>query len=343
MAIKDTVIQVKNLIAKYGADGVRVGMLLCSAAGNDLLFDENLTEQGRNFSNKIWNAFRLVKGWTVDENLTQPKAAEAAVVWFNNMLNREIAQIDDDFAKYRLSEALMNVYKLFWDEFSSWFLEMVKPGYQQPIDKKTYESVLEIFEKMLALLHPFMPFITEELWHLIGERKAGESLMISPMPKAQKFDSQILEQFELMKEVIAGVRNIRQEKNIPNKESLTLKIKSSTSLGIGNESIMVKLAGLEKLDYISEKLEGAASFMVKSTEFYVPIDGFINVAEEIARLKAELDYSKGFLESVIRKLSNERFVSGAPAQVVETEKRKQADAEVKIKVIEERLKALSAN
>lgn len=330
-----------NLIAKYGADGVRVGMLLCSAAGNDLLFDESLTEQGRNFSNKIWNAFRLVKGWKVDENLPQPKSAEAAIEWFNNMLNREIAQVDDDFTKYRLSEALMNVYKLFWDEFSSWFLEMVKPGYQQPIDLKTYNAVLEIFEKMLALLHPFMPFISEELWQLISERKEGESLMVSPQPKAERYDAELIERFELMKEIIAGVRNIRQEKNIPNKDSLTLIAKSSVKLSTGIESIIVKLAGLDKLEYTDQKPEGAASFLIKSSEFFIPIDGFINVDEEIARLKAELDYTKGFLDSVIRKLSNEKFVSGAPAQVVENERKKQVDAEAKIMVIEQRLNALN--
>lgn len=330
-----------NLIAKYGADGVRVGMLLCSAAGNDLLFDESLTEQGRNFSNKIWNAFRLVKGWKVDENLPQPKSAEAAIEWFNNMLNREIAQVDDDFTKYRLSEALMNVYKLFWDEFSSWFLEMVKPGYQQPIDLKTYNAVLEIFEKMLALLHPFMPFISEELWQLISKRKKGESLMVNPQPKAEKYDAELIERFELMKEIIAGVRNIRQEKNIPNKDTLTLIAKSSVKLNTGIESIIVKLAGLDKLEYTDQKPEGAASFLIKSSEFFIPIDGFINVDEEIARLKAELDYTKGFLDSVIRKLNNEKFVSGAPVQVVENERKKQVDAEAKIMVIEQRLNALN--
>ena len=234
-----------DLIAKYGADGVRVGMLLCSAAGNDLLFDENLTEQGRNFSNKIWNAFRLVMGWQVDETIAQPESAKVAIEWFNNLLNREIAQIDDDFSKYRLSEALMNVYKLFWDEFSSWFLEMVKPAYQQPIDGETYKSVLEIFNKLLSVLHPFMPFITEELWHHLYPRKQGESIMVSQMPKAEVFDVALLEKVELMKEVVAGVRNLRQEKNIPNKNSLSLMVKSNDKFDEGIERVIVKLAGLD--------------------------------------------------------------------------------------------------
>ncbi|MBN1989112.1 MAG: valine--tRNA ligase [Bacteroidales bacterium] len=330
-----------DLIAKYGADGVRVGMLLCSPAGNDVLFEESQTEQGRNFSNKIWNAFRLVKGWEVNADIEQPVSAKAAIEWFNHLLNKEIAQIDDDFDKYRISEALMAVYKLFWDEFSSWFLEMVKPAYQQPIDATTYAAVLEIFEKMLALLHPYMPFITEELWQLIRERTQGESLMVSPMPKSQASDAQLIERFELMKETIAGVRTIRQEKNIPQKDKLKLFVSSTESLGENVESIIVKLAGLELLQYTSDKVDGAASFMVRSTEFFVPLEGFIDVEEEISKLKTELEYTKGFLNSVAKKLSNERFVSGAPANVVDMERKKQADAEAKIQVIEERLAALS--
>jgi len=330
-----------DLIAKYGADGVRVGMLLCSPAGNDLLFEETLPEQGRNFCNKIWNAYRLVKGWEVDENLAQPISSKAAIIWFNNILNREIAQIDDDFEKYRISEALMAVYKLFWDEFSSWLLEMVKPGYQQPIDAKTYHALINIFEKMLLLLHPYMPFITEELWQYLRERKQGDSLMISQMPKAEKYDATLLDRYELMKEAIAGIRTIRQEKNIPNKQSLKFFIKSDVKFGDDIESIIIKLAGLESLSYTTEKVEGAASFLIKSVEFYVPLEGLIDAEEEIAKLKVELDYTKGFLSSVMKKLSNEKFVSGAPAQVVDVERRKQADAESKIKVIEERLALLS--
>ncbi|MHC1705841.1 MAG: valine--tRNA ligase [Tenuifilaceae bacterium] len=330
-----------DLIAKYGADGVRVGMLFCSPAGNDLLFEETLPEQGRNFSNKIWNAYRLVKGWEVDEKLPQPVASKAAISWFNNILNKEIVQIDDHFEKYRISEALMAVYKLFWDEFSSWLLEMVKPAYQQPIDAKTYGELVELFEKMLTILHPYMPFITEELWQFLRERKHGESLMISQMPKSNGFDSNLIERFEIMKEAIAGIRTIRQEKNIPNKQSLKLFIKSDEKFGDEIESIIIKLAGLETLSYTNEKVEGASSFMIKSTEFYVPLEGLIDTKEEIAKLKAELEYTQGFLASVMKKLSNERFVNSAPAQVVDIEKRKQADAESKIKVIEERIALLS--
>ena len=283
-----------DLIAKYGADGVRIGMLLCSPAGNDLLFEETLPEQGRNFSNKIWNAYRLVKGWEIDSKLPQPVSSAAAIKWFNNMLNREIAQIDDDFEKYRISEALMCVYKLFWDEFSSWLLEMVKPAYQQPIDAKTYNDLVEIFEKMLTLLHPYMPFITEELWHFMGERKQGESLMNKQMPKSEAYDSDLLEQFESMKEIIAGVRTIRQEKNIPNKQSLKLFIKSSDKLGEDVESIILKLSNLENLSYTSDKVEGAGSFMIKSSEFYVPLEGLVNAEEEIAKLKPNLSTQKVF-------------------------------------------------
>ena len=326
-----------DLIAKYGADGVRVGMLFCSPAGNDLLFEESLPEQGRNFNNKIWNAYRLVKGWEVDEKIAQPLSSKTAIYWFNNILNREIAQIDDHFDKYRISEALMAVYKLFWDEFSSWLLEMVKPAYQQPIDKKTYDALVDIFEKMLALLHPFMPFITEELWQYLRERKNGDSLMISQMPVAEGYDSNLIERFELVKEIIAGVRTIRQEKNIPNKQSLKLIIKSMDKFGDEIESIIIKMAGLEKLSYVNEKVEGAASFLIKSIEFYIPLEGLVDADEEISKLNTELEYTRGFLASVLKKLSNEKFVSGAPAQVVEVERRKQADAESKIKVIEERL------
>jgi valyl-tRNA synthetase len=329
-----------DLIAKYGADGVRVGMLLCSAAGNDLLFDENLTEQGRNFSNKIWNAFRLVKGWSVDETIEQPQSSKAAIEWFTNILNCEIAQIDDDFSKYRLSEALMNVYKLFWDEFSSWFLEMVKPAYQQPIDAKSYNQVLDLFDKMIRLLHPFMPFITEELWQLLQQRQQGESIMLTQIPPITKYNDEIIASFEEMKEIVAGIRNIRQQKNIPNKQSLALYVKSNQKYTPEIQSVIVKLGGLELFEYSDSKIDDSASFLVKSTEFFVPLKGLIDEGEEIAKLTEELNYAKGFLQSVIKKLSNERFVSSAPAQVVESERKKQADAEEKIRVIEERLASM---
>lgn len=329
-----------DLIAKYGADGVRVGMLLCSPAGNDLLFDEALTEQGRNFSNKIWNAFRLVKGWQVDEAAAQPESARAGVEWFNNQLNKAIEQADDDFDKYRISEALMNLYKLFWDEFSSWYLEIIKPGYGQPIDGKTYKATLEIFEKILSLLHPYMPFITEELWQHLRERNDGESIMVSLMPKSNGYDASILEQFEQVKDVIAGVRTIRQEKNIAIKQQLSTSIRSNDKFADGNEAIIVKLAGLDKLSYVEAKVDGAASFMVGTIEIYVPLEGLIDAAEEKAKLIEELNYTKGFLDSVMKKLSNERFVNSAPANVVDLERKKQADALDKIKTLEERISSL---
>ncbi|HPN23227.1 MAG TPA: valine--tRNA ligase, partial [Tenuifilaceae bacterium] len=329
-----------DLMAKYGADGVRVGMLLCSPAGNDLLFDEALTEQGRNFCNKIWNAFRLVKGWQVDETVAQPESARAGVEWFNNQLNKAIEQADDDFDKYRISEALMNLYKLFWDEFSSWYLEIIKPAYGQPIDGKTYKATLEIFEKILSLLHPYMPFITEELWQHLRERNDGESIMVSLMPKSNGYDAKILEQFEKVKEIIAGVRTIRQEKNIAIKQQLSTSIRANSKFNGGNEAIIVKLAGLENLSYVDAKIDGAASFMVGNIEVYIPLEGLIDAAEEKAKLIEELNYTKGFLDSVMKKLSNERFVNSAPANVVDLERKKQADALDKIKTLEERISSL---
>ena len=329
-----------DLMAKYGADGVRVGMLLCSPAGNDLLFDEALTEQGRNFCNKIWNAFRLVKGWQVDETGAQPESARAGIEWFNNQLNKAIEQADDDFDKYRISEALMNLYKLFWDEFSSWYLEIIKPAYGQPIDGQTYRATLEIFEKILSLLHPYMPFITEELWQHLRERNDGESIMVSLMPKSNGYDASILEQFEKVKEIIAGVRTIRQEKNIAIKQQLSTSIRTNSKLDGGHEAVIVKLAGLENLSYVDSKIDGAASFMVGNLEVYVPLEGFVDAEEEKTKLMEELNYTKGFLESVMKKLSNERFVNSAPANVVDLERKKQADALDKIKTLEERISSL---
>jgi valyl-tRNA synthetase len=329
-----------DLVKQFGADGMRMGMMLCSPAGNDILYDDNLPEQGRNFSNKIWNAFRLVKGWNVDSAIPQPEHSALAIDWFNNMLSREMEQINDHFDKHRLSEAMMTVYKLFWDEFSSWLLEIIKPAYQAPIDAKTHKEVLDIFEKLIKLLHPFMPFITEELWQLMETRNDGESIMNTMLPEVQPYNSDLIARFELMKEVVAGVRTIRQDKNIPNKQSLSLYVKSASNALNGIESVIVKLAGLSELQSTTEKVEGSASFMVKSDEYFVPLTGLINNDDEIARLTKELNYAKDFLESVMKKLSNERFVNSAPAQVVDVEKKKQADAEEKIKVIEERLAAL---
>ena len=328
-----------QLIEQYGADGVRMGLMLAAPAGNDIPFDDALCEQGRNFNNKIWNAFRLVKGWTVDDTIAQPEASAIAVKWFKMQLDKTIAEVDDSFSKYRLSEAMMAVYKLFWDEFSSWYLEMVKPGYQQPIDKATYEATLGFFDALLRLLHPFMPFITEELWQALEPRKEGESLMVAQMPEVAVADSAYLDAFEIVKEIVGGVRTIRLQKNIPNKDALELQI-----VGEHNEAfnaVIAKMCNLSSISKVEEKAAGAVSFLVRTTEYAVPLGNLINVEEELAKLQEELKYQKGFLTSVMKKLDNENFVSKAPAKVIEMEKKKQADAESKIKSIEESIAALT--
>ncbi|MFO7828497.1 MAG: valine--tRNA ligase [Bacteroidales bacterium] len=327
-----------ELMDKYGADGVRVGMLLCSPAGGDLLFDESLTEQGRNFGNKIWNAFRLVKSWKVNEKAEQPEHARKSVEWFKHRLHAEIENINDLYDKYRLSDALMAVYKLFWDEFSSWYLELVKPAYQKPIDPKTYEQTLEFFDRLLKLLHPFMPFITEEIWQLMEKRDAGQSIMVEKLPKAESYDEDIIETFELVKEIISAVRNIRNENNLPQKELLPLKVNGEYTNQY--DSCIVKMANLSKIETTHQKIEGAVSFMVKSAEFYIELGNLVDVEEEIKKLNEELAYQKGFLNTVMKKLNNERFVKNAPEKVVNIEKQKQADAEAKIKVLEDRIASL---
>lgn len=331
-----------ELIEKYGADGVRVGMLLCSPAGGDLLFDESLTEQGRNFANKIWNAFRLVKMWQISEDIPQPEHSKIAVEWFDAVLNETIAKVNDQYNKYRLSEALMLLYKLFWDEFSSWYLEMVKPLYQKPMDKATYESTIEFFEKLMLMLHPIMPFITEEIWQLIKERSNGESIMISQMPKTHKHDKSLVSHFESVKEVIASVRAVRLEKKLPNKDELQLFIKSSeNNLDHRFIPVVKKMAVLSGVQHINEKPENAISFLVKTTEYYIPLTENFDKAGEAEKIKKELEYIRGFLSSVLKKLDNERFVQSAPEKVLEIEKAKKADAESKIKALEERLASLS--
>ncbi|MGL5920562.1 MAG: class I tRNA ligase family protein, partial [Bacteroidales bacterium] len=322
-----------ELIKNFGADGVRMGLMLAAPAGNDVLFDDSLCEQGRNFNNKIWNAFRLVKGWQVDDSIAQPEAAASAIKWFDALLSRTIEIVNDSFNKYRISEALMEIYKLFWDEFSSWYLEMVKPGYQMPIDRATYEATLGFFDSLLRLLHPFMPFITEELWQAITERKDGESIMVELLPQAKAFDAKIISDFEAVKEIIAGVRTVRLQKNIPNKEELSLQI-----LGAHNDeynAVITKLCNLSALNKSEEKEAGAVSFLVGTTEYAVPLGSLLNVEEEIKKLEEELKYLQGFLKSVAAKLSNERFVSNAPQAVVDGERKKQSDAESKIKSLEE--------
>ena len=330
-----------DLIDRFGADGVRMGMMLAAPAGNDILFDEALCEQGRNFCNKIWNAFRLVQGWQVDKTAVQPETARLAVEWFNAKLRQSAAEIADLYSKYRLSEALMEVYHLFWDEFSSWFLEMVKPAYGSPIDVTTYEAVLEAFNHLLHLLHPFMPFITEELWQHLAERKEGESIMVSPQTIAvpAEGDDAILAQIEMMKNVVAGVRAIRNTKNISPREVLDLQVIAANPIA-ALDSLVVKMANVNGVVVVEAKGEGVSSFMVGTTEYAVPLGGLIDVEAEIAKAEAELKHLEGFLNGVKKKLSNERFVNNAPAAVVELERKKQSDAESKIATLKETIASL---
>ena len=325
------------LIEKFGADGVRMGLMLAAPAGNDILYDDSLCEQGRNFNNKIWNAFRLVKGWEVAD-IEQPEYAKTAVKWFEAVLNKTLAEVDDLFGKFRLSEALMAVYKLFWDEFSSWYLEMVKPAYGKPVDRATYEATLGFFDALLRLLHPFMPFITEELWQHIAERKDGESVMTALLPKAGAFSEQTIADMDVAKDIIAGIRTVRLQKNIPNKEELELQVMGEDNVPV--ESIIKKLANLSAVANVSEKDATAAAFMVGTTEYAVPLGNNINVEEELKKLEADLKYQEGFLQSVLKKLSNEKFVNNAPAKIIEMERKKQADAEAKIATLKESISAL---
>jgi valyl-tRNA synthetase len=328
-----------ELIDRFGADGVRMGMMLAAPAGNDILFDDALCEQGRNFNNKIWNAFRLVKGWQVAD-IEQPEYAQLATKWFDAMLSKTAAEVADLFSKYRLSEALMAVYKLFWDEFSSWYLEMAKPAYGQPIDRKTYEQTLAFFDKLLKLLHPFMPFITEELWQHIYDRKEGESLMVQTLDiDTTHIDEALVAQFEAVKEVIGGIRTIRLQKNIAQKEALELQVVGESPVA-AFDAVIRKLCNLRAASVVAQKAEGSASFMVGTTEYAVPLGNLINVEEELAKLEADLKYQEGFLQSVLKKLSNEKFVSKAPAQVIDMERKKQADAESKIASLKESIAAL---
>ena len=330
-----------DLIATYGADGVRVGMLLCSPAGGDLLFDEILPQQGAGFVSKIWNSFRLVNGWEVNTKLPQPEHSRIAISWFHEKFSQVVEQTDDHFDKFRISDALMNVYTTVRDEFSGWLLEMVKPAYQQPIDGKTYEELIDIFDEVLRFLHPFMPFVSEEIWQLLKERQIGDSIMISSWPKSTGYDETMIAQFEDVKEAIAGLRTIRTKNNIPNKDQIELAILEGDKGYVTTyDSVLVKMGNLSALNVVSEEVKLAASFLVKSTTFFVPMSGTIDVEEELKKLQTELDYTKGFLNSVVKKLSNERFVSSAPETVVAIERAKQADAEAKIKVMEEQIAGL---
>ncbi len=327
-----------ELIEKYGADGVRMGLMLAAPAGNDILYDDALCEQGRNFNNKIWNAFRLVKGWEVAD-IEQPEHSRLAVQWFDNVLRSTEAEVKDLFSKFRLNEALMAIYRLFWEEFSAWYLEAVKPAYQQPIDRATMDATLRFFDSLLRLLHPFMPFITEELWQHIDERKDGESIMYAPINLTPaEADTDLLKAMDEAKSIISGVRNVRLSKNIPQKQPMNLMIVGKWTNPF--KSIVEKLGGLESITDADAKDPAAASFMVGTTEYCVPLEGAINVEEEIKKLQAELDYAIGFLKSVEKKLSNERFVANAPEAVVAAERKKQADAQSKIKTLEESIAAL---
>ncbi|HPE43435.1 MAG TPA: valine--tRNA ligase, partial [Bacteroidales bacterium] len=331
-----------ELMNTYGADGVRVGMLLTSPAGNDLPFDEALCEQGRNFNNKIWNAMRLVKGWQSDSHIPQEATAKVAVDWFKARLNQTLIQIEDHFNKYRLSDALMAAYKLSWDDFCSWYLEMVKPQQGQAIDEQTLEATIGFFEDLMKLLHPFMPFITEEIWHLLRERKEGDDLIIASMPDTTTIDEKLLADFDFTAELINGIRKLRATKNIPFRDALEVQISDKNQeYNSRFESIIAKLCNLSKISMTDSPTAGSFGFVIKSTEVFVPLSDAIDPEEERKKLKEELNYTRGFLVSVEKKLQNERFVSGAPEQVVNRERQKKADAEARIKVIEQQLKTLS--
>jgi len=327
-----------QLISDFGADGVRVGLLLSSAAGNDLMFDENLCHQGKNFANKIWNGFRLIQSWEVDASIHQPEAARLAIQWYKAKFNQTLVQIEDHFAKYRISDALMATYKLIWDEYSSWLLELVKPAYQQPIDQLTYNAIVEILEDNLKLLHPFMPFLTEEVWQHIKERSSEEALIVSSWPKLGDFDQELIDSFENATAIISGIRTIRKEKNIPNKEALELYV-LDTDAGYNSrwDAVLLKMGHLSLLEKTSEPLEASLSFRVNSTEFFIPMGAAIDIEAELDKIKKELEYTQGFLNSVRKKLSNERFVQNAPSQVIDIERKKEADALAKIETLQQSL------
>ena len=329
-----------DLIDTYGADGVRMGMMLAAPAGNDIMFDEKLCENGRNFCNKIWNAFRLVKGWTIDNDAAQPSASATAVKWFGSKVSETAAEVTDLLGKFRISEALMAVYKLFWDEFSSWYLELVKPAFGTPIDGKTYAATLDYFDSLLRLLHPFMPFITEELWQHLAERRPGESIMYAPLPDTEVADAEILAGMNRVKEIVNGIRGIRAKKQIAPKVTVDLRTTGSV-LNADETAAVSKLANVGTITVAKEKDAAAASFMVGSMEFEVPLSAdAVDVESELAKLHKDLDYERGFLASVEKKLSNERFVSSAPAPVVEAERRKQASALARIAALEASIAAL---
>ncbi|RMA57824.1 valine--tRNA ligase [Ulvibacter antarcticus] len=329
-----------KLMDKYGADGVRVGMLLSSPAGNDLMFDEDLCKQGSGFVNKIWNAYRLIDGWEVSETKEETETAGIAVKWYRSKFQKTLAELEDQYSKYRISDALMSTYKLIWDDFCSWFLEMVKPGYQEPISAKTYKEIISILEDNLKVLHPFVPFISEEIWQHISERSANEALIVSKWPASEGFDEQLNAEFDFAAEVVAGIRTIRKEKNISFKDAISMSVINNEKASEGFDVVISKLGNISQLDYISEAIDGALTFRVKSNEYFIPVAGAIDVEEEIAKLSEELKYTEGFLKSVQGKLKNERFVNNAPDQVVAIERKKEADAIAKIEMIKTSLASL---
>jgi valyl-tRNA synthetase len=328
-----------DLIEKYGADGVRVGILISSPAGNDLPFDSSQCEQGRNFTNKVWNAYRLVSAWEVKE-MEQPKSSIMAIEWFENRFQTVLAEINNLFDKFRISEALMAIYKLVWDDFCSWYLEMIKPGYEQPIDSRTLESTKDFFENLLKLMHPFTPFVAEELWHQLRNRQEGDDIIIAKWPEVQNTNSEILAKFTLAEEIITNIRNIRKNNNIANKVKLELFVRKNKDTDSSFDSVIVKMGNLSVLEYVSEKVNNANSFIVDGNEYFIPFGDSIDVEAEKAKINEELNYTKGFLKSVQGKLKNERFVAGAPEQVVAVERKKEADALAKIALLEEKLKSL---
>ena len=329
-----------KLIETYGADGVRIGLLLSAAAGNDLMFDEDLCQQGKQFANKIWNAFRLVNGWEIDATLEQPNSSKIAIEWYEANFQQTLLEIEDHFSKYRLSDALMETYKLIWDDFCSWLLEMVKPNYGDPIDATTYKNIITIFEDNLKILHPFMPFLTEEIWQFIEDRNPDEALIVASWPKNKTIDTDVIKQFDFTKEVISGIRNIRKEKNISFKETIGFSVLNNEKSSTLFDDVIQKLGNLESIDTVTEAVQGALTFRVKSNEYFIPISGAVNVEDEIKKLTEELKYTEGFLKSVQKKLSNERFVSNAPDQVVASEKQKEADAVAKIETLKASLASL---
>ncbi|OZV69387.1 valine--tRNA ligase [Winogradskyella aurantia] len=331
-----------KLIEAYGADGVRVGLLLSSAAGNDLLFDETLCQQGKQFANKIWNAFRLIKGWEIDESIEQPESSKVAILWFESKFQKTILEIEEHYSKYRLSDALMATYKLIWDDFASWLLEIIKPAYQHPIDVHTLGSAIKILEDLLKILHPFMPFLTEEIWHYLKDRKPEHALIVSKWPIFESIDEKAIFEFDFAKDVVSGVRTIRKEKNISFKEPIALHVINNEKISTTYDEVIKKLGNINDLEYTMQPIDSAMTFRVKSNEYFIPMNESVDIESELKKLQEELDYTQGFLKAVQKKLSNQRFVDNAPEKVVEIERQKEADALAKIETLMSSLKSLTS-